>query len=54
MHFPIELGITNTKKYLLLVIILNNITTYFQFLSFKRHRKDLYTVINLNISGFCF
>lgn len=42
MHFPFELGIANTEKDLLLVIILNNMTAYFQFLPFNRHGKDLF------------
>lgn len=55
MHFPFELGITNSEKDLLLVIILNNMTAYFQFL-LKGMGKiyTSYTVINLSISGFCF
>lgn len=55
MHFPFELGITNSAKDLVLVIFLNNMTPYFQFI-LKGMGKiyTFYAVINLNISGFCF
>lgn len=50
MHFPFELGITNSEKGLLLVIILNNMVAYFQFLLKGMAKMYIsYTVINLNI-----
>lgn len=48
MLFPFKLGVANTEKYLLLVIILNNMTAYFQFLPFKRHGKDSCLLYNNN------
>lgn len=36
MHFPFELSITNPEEDLLLVIILNTVTAYFQCLYFKK------------------